>query len=1005
MKHFKIFILMFMCFAALPLSILYAQPQAPKNINISSTVTDKAGNPITGALVSGDEGKTVQYTAADGSFTINVAPNSTVLISAAGYKAFTFRVNQVAERIVLQNDNGDVTVNLPFSKVSSKDRVAAISYINPTEFMDKDYNLGVEAGMNGRVAGLMWSNNIWGMENALVMIDGIRRDFSDITLNEVEQITVLKGVNAVALYGAQAAKGVILITSKRGDAFNRKINVRANGGAATPISYPKYLGSADYMTLYNEARRNDGLQPTFSDAQIEGSRTGNRIRYPDVDYYSSDYLKKYIYTTDAVAEFSGGNNNAKFYSNIGYANNSTLLNFGSGNREMDSRFNIRGNVDITVNKYISSSIDISGVFYNNFRGAGNYWSNAAVIQPHKFAPLIPIDQISPNDKASLAIVGGTRYVVDGKYLMGGSQEFLTNPFASLAVNNYTKNIRRVFQLTQKIDVNLEQITKGLSFHTMLNADYGNSFDQSFTNQYAVFAPNWRAAPVDTISSLSKLGNDIPSTSESINNTTQRQNIGLTLHLDYVKSYAGGHNVTGMLLASGSSIRSNGVFQPLTNTHSALQLGYNYKQKYWFDFTGAYTNSAKLPDGNRTGFSPTASIGWLLSGENFMANAKAVDYLKLTAAAGIVNTDLDIRDPNSGAEYFLYDGLWAQGSTFPWRDDMYRNQAYTSQYGANPGLFFAKRKEVNIGLEGLLFNRAISFEVNYFNSTMDGLPVRRFSQYPAYYSQFVPWTNYNANRRSGFDLRINYNKKVGAVDVSAGFIATYSTSKATKREELNRFEYLNRAGRQVDAIFGLESLGFFADQNDINNSPRQAFGEVKPGDIKYRDQNGDGVIDQLDEVQIGRWVAPLNLAFNASASYKGFTLFAMITSNFGGDAMRSNNYFWVDGDKKYSEVVNDRWTEATKATATYPRLSSLQNVNNNRNSDFWLYNTNRVNLSKLQLFYNFPSKLFANSFVRDLGVYLNGSNLLVLGKNKDLLQLNIASAPQMRYFNFGVRAHF
>ena len=184
----------------------------------------------------------------------------------------------------------------------------------------QDINLNVEGGMNGRVAGLLWSNNIWGLENAIVMIDGVRREFSDITLNEVEQISVLKGVNAVALYGSQAAKGIVFITTKKGVANGRKIGVRVNTGVGMPSALPNYLNSADYMTLYNEARRNDGLAETFSATTIQNYRTGNTFRFPSVDYYSPQYLKKYQNFTNANAEFSGGNNNAENSEHSGQGN-------------------------------------------------------------------------------------------------------------------------------------------------------------------------------------------------------------------------------------------------------------------------------------------------------------------------------------------------------------------------------------------------------------------------------------------------------------------------------------------------------------------------------------------------------------------------------------------------------------------------------------------------------------------------------------------------------------
>jgi hypothetical protein len=560
-------------------------------------------------------------------------------------------------------------------------------------------------------------------------------------------------------------------------------------------------------------------------------------------------------------------------------------------------------------------------------------------------------------------------------------------------------IRRTFQVTNNVDVDLHSVTPGLSLHTLFNLDYSNSYLQSINNTYAVYAPTW-STTADSLTKLQKFGEDTRPGRQNINNTTQRQNIGFSAWLNYEKSLRDKHNISAILLGSASSINVNDIYQPNRNTHLALQLGYNYKHRYWVDFTGAYVNSTKLPDGNRAGFSPTMSLGWLISAENFMANVKAVNYLKLSASSGILNTDLDI----SG--YYLYDNIYTSQAFFTWNDGLQaQNRASVSSYGASPGLSFPKRREFNASLEGLFFNKLINLQGTFFMSDMDGLLTQRFSQYPSYFNSFIPYTNYNSNRRTGFDFMLGVNKKVGQVELGLGFNGTYSNSKVIKRDELNIDQYQNREGKPVDAIFGLVSKGFFNDQTDINNSPRQAFSEVKPGDIKYQDQNGDGVIDQRDEVMIGRWIAPFNYGITFTAGFKNFNLFVLGTGSNGGNGMKNNDYYWVDGDNKYSEVVWDRWTPATKATAKFPRLSSAQNNNDFRNSDFWLFSSNRFNLSKVQLTYNFSSQLIHKSFVRDLGVYVSGSNLYTFSRFRKVLDLNVANTPQMRSFNAGIRAKF
>ncbi len=973
--------------------------QSVKQVTIKSVVHDEKGKPVSGALISGNEGKVTTQTNQAGQFNISVPQNSVVNINAKGFKMQTLRADAILARISLIGDNNLQDVYLPFGTVEKQDVTGAISTLNPETYINRDYNLSVEGGMNGRVAGLLWSNNIWGMENAIIMIDGVRREFSDVTLNEVQQINVLKGVNAVALYGSQAAKGIIFITTKKGEANSQKVSLRVNSGISTPKALPNYLNSADYMTLYNEARRNDGLADLYNAATIENHKNGNRFRYPSVDYYSPEYLKKFQNATDANAEFSGGSNNARFYTNVGYSNSTTLLNVGEGKNEGDNRLSLRGNIDLKLNDKISSLIYVSAIFSEGRRARGNYWGNAASILPNRFSPLIPIDLVSPNDKSTLGLIGASRNLIDGRYLLGGGQQFLSNPIADLFVAGYDKNVRRTFQVTNQVNADLSAVLPGLSVHTLFNLDYSNSYLQSINNTYAVYAPTWSATS-DSLTKLQKFGEDARPGTQNINNTTQRQNVGFSAWLGYDKTIGSDHNVAAKIIGYTSSISVNDVYQRITNSHMALQANYNYKHKYLADFSGAFVNSTKLPEGNRTGISPTVSLGWLLSAENFLANVKTISHLKLTASAGILNTDLDING------YYYYDNIYQRGNFFTWNDGVQaQNQTTTSANGASPNLTFPRRKEVNVGLEGGFFNDVLLVQATVFKTQMNGLLTQRFSQYPNYFSSFIPYTNYNSQQRTGFDVMANVNKTVGNWQLNAGVTGTYTKSEVTKRDELFLDTYQNRAGKPADAIFGLVSKGFYQDQSDITNNPRQLFSEVKPGDVKYVDQNNDNIIDSRDEVMIGRYIAPLTYGINISVGYKKLNLFLLGTGNNGGNALKNNNYYWISGDLKYSDVVLDRWTESTKATAKYPRLSSQQNNNNFRNSDLWLYKTDRFNLSKVQLTYNLSSIVMGKNAVKDLLIYVAGSNLYTFSKNRRILDLSIANTPQFRSYSAGIRAQF
>jgi TonB-dependent SusC/RagA subfamily outer membrane receptor len=364
----------------------------------------------------------------------------------------------------LQIAGGDSLVHLAYRTVDKKDLPGAVSILNPPQYLDKHYGTYPLEGSAAFVGG----SNLWNMGAALVLIDGVPRSINDITANEIEQISFLKGANAIVLYGSRAANGVILITTKRGKSGVAMINVRANSGINVAKSYPDFLGSAEYMGYYNQALQNDGLPALYADSTIARyADHSNPYRYPDVDYFSSEYLRKLYNTYSANAEFSSGTERARFYALAGFQNQNSLLNFGEGKNEHNTRLNLRGNIDLKLNEFISTYVNVSTVFYTNRNAMGNYWQRADSLQPHRFAPLIPISAVAAGSKDAQTLVKGSRNVIDGRYLLGGTQQFLTNPISDVYAAGYNKFTSRQFQYTSGIDVDLRNVMKGLTALTLI----------------------------------------------------------------------------------------------------------------------------------------------------------------------------------------------------------------------------------------------------------------------------------------------------------------------------------------------------------------------------------------------------------------------------------------------------------------------------------------------------------------------------------------------------------
>lgn len=951
--------------------------------------------------------------------TINILPGLVLLgllpFGLSAQNAVPAAVGQPASDAVVQSKAdstpvaADQPVNVAYRRVGQGELTPGISFVNLPEVLDKNYITYPLDNMDGLVGG--FHGNLWGMNQYLVLVDGVPRDVGSVMPTEIAQITFLKSAPALALYGSRAAKGVVMITTKRGTAHAPVVNVRVNAGMHVPKRYPRYLGSAEYMTLYNEARVNDGLDEKYTPDEIYHHASGtNPYRYPDVDFYSSKYLKKAYGRYDATFEISGGSDRARYYTNIGYITEGSILNFGEAVNNKNQRVNVRGNVDVALNEFISATVDAAAIYYSGVGVNADYWAGAAATRPNRFSPLIPVSMIEAGDTESLNLVKNSDHLIDGKYLLGGNQLDQTNPIAGIYAGGKNTYNSRQFQFNTGVNANLKNVVKGLSFNSLFGIDYATTYNLSFVNNYAVFEPEWtNYAGADLIGRLNKYGQDASTGEQNLSNSWFRQTLSFSGGFNYQTQVKEVHHISAMLVAGGFQQSFTGAYHRTSNANAGLHVGYNYKDKYYVDFNGALIHSAKLPEGNRGAFSPTVSLGWRLSGEEFMSGISAVDNLKLYVSGGILHTDLDITD------YYLYESIYRQtdGVWYTWRDGL-NNRTTDVRRGANPDLTFPKRKEISVGLDASLFDRLITLNGNFFMNQMTGIVTQNAVLFPSYFStgfpesSFIPYVNYNDDQRVGFDFNATVNRRVGEVDLSLGLAGTYYETKATKRAEAYEYDYQNRQGKPLDGIWGLESQGFFQSQDDIDSSPAQSFGDVKPGDLKYKDQNNDGVINAQDEVYLGRggWFgAPFTLGVNITAKWRNFSLFVLGVARTGAHAMKNNDYFWVNAEDKYSEIVRGRWTEETKETATYPRLTTQNSNNNFRNSDFWLFSTNRFDLARVQLSYAFPGNFLGSRRFHQLGMYVNGVNLLTIAPNREILETNVGSAPQTRFFNLGIKAQF
>ncbi len=920
---------------------------------------------------------------------------------------FSMMLAAMASQANAQNDYPDSVankVNVAFKAIDKEDLTGGVSSVNMVEFSKKSYSNYSLSNLSSIVTAGNWANG-----SALVLVDGVPREATNVLPSEIEQVTYLKGASAVVLYGSRAHNGVILITTKRGRTEGLHVSVRGNASTYVPKEYPNWLGSAEYMTLYNEALQNDGKSPVYSQDLIANYAKGdNPYRYPNLNFYDSQFVKKHYERYDGVAEFSGGGKYAHFYANVGLYRVGDLMNFGEGKDNHVNRLNVRGNIDLRLNDWISGWVNANATFYDARGDLSNYWGASTTVRPtsqYPLVPLIPLSYLEETDKSSWTLVNNSSYVVDGKYLLGGTQNQQTNPFAAMYAAGYNKYTSRQLQFDAGIKLDLSKVLQGLSFKTQFAVDYSTTYNTSINNSYSVYEASWNNySGKDLITGLTKYGTDKKTGTQNISGSYDMQTILFSGQFDWARAFDE-HNVSATLLAHGYQQTMTGTYHRTSTANLGLQAAYNFAHKYYLDFSAAAVHSAKLAPGHREAFSPTVTAAWRLSKENFLKDVSWIDDLKLNASYGVINEDRDISD------YYMYDNIFTStGTWWGWSDAHNSFQTSDSRRAANYDLGFIKRKEFRVGLDASLFNGDVKLTADYYVDNMNGFITTAANRYPSYYhtywpeSSFIPNENYNNIRYTGYEFGVNLHKKLGEVDLSLGMVGYHKTSKNTRTSENVEYDWLKQEGQRSDALRGYKCLGFFKDEEDVANSAK-INNNTKPGDLKYQDMNGDGIIDSKDQVVIGHYGADFTYGLNFTAKWKGFTLFMVGSGNVGAMGIKNDLTSWVYGDGKYSEIVRGRWTKETAATATYPRLTTEGGELNFVSSDFWTYKTDAFYLDKVQLTYDLPASLFSdNTWVKGLSVYFYGTDLLTISPERKYLETNVGAAPQCRSYNIGFKVN-
>lgn len=980
-----------------------SNPAAVINNTFRTVVTGIQNKPVEGAVVMDNKGNILATTAKDGSFSVNLEDRTELQIVAEGYKNKTVHPQDLNDLPIQLSDSllasGKERVQVAFGSLSQDQMVGAVTVLDAEEILKLDNGQSITEAIRGRVAGMFGSSNLRNYGALIYVVDGLERDPAYLTVNEVDKIVILKDAPSLMLMGTKGTNGVVLITTKRGESGKLKIRANAEYGFSTPISYPEFMNSYDYARYYNEARLNDGLSPLYSDKQLAGYQSGSRIRYPDQDYYNSTFLKNFTNSEKISTQFQGGNENTRYYLNLNGSTSNTLLNVGQGKDEQNTILSIRANIDTKITSFMQLSVDLSSYFGYNNNAQGSFFSNAATFRPNDYPMFIPVDSVPAASSSILS----SAFIIDGK-ILGGNQTYQTNVYGYLIYGGYLKTVNRINQMNSSLDIDLGSVLKGLKFTGGITFDLTAFQTIQQLNTYSVYEPRYTG---NTLTSLTKYKIDQISGSQSVTSTNFQRRFGFFGNFEYANSF-GDHSLYANLMGFGENFNSVAALQPLNTAHYGIRVNYGYKNKYLAEFDGAYVGSRFLAPDNRFHFAPSIGVAWVLSNENFMKGLTQIDLLKIRASWGIINTD------ESFTIYHAYlTAYQAAGGSYGYGGltGTYSTSAVRYRSIENPNLEFGKREDINLGFESSLFGNKLQLSGNWFYRNAHDDPTTLTYTYPDYIGGVYPVENSGKKTYKGFEASMLFNKTKGDFRYSLGGNLVYQIGKVVKMDEpFYQYDYLKRTGRATDAIFSYVAEGFFKDAADIASHAKQTFGDVFPGDIKYKDLNNDGKIDQNDQEVIGNSSSRISYGLNLTLGYKNLELFALGSGQAGGEIYLQNlssGYYWVRGNQKYpSYLAEARWTPETAETATYPRLTTKESSNNYMASSFWLRKNNLMILRTVQLSYKLPKTIIREgSKLKNVKLYIGGRNLLTISDIRKELELNIGSSPQMRTYVVGLNANF
>lgn len=994
----KIFIL----FAVIVMSFgMFSQSNT---INIAGLVMDEQGEPLIGVTVMVKGTETGIATDYNGRFRLsNIPAGSTLVYSYIGFRSMEERYYESNDRVRIgMSEDVDELDELVVTARGTQRRVSvvgAITSVNADELQVPATSVSNMLG--GRVPGIIavsrsgepgedisdfWIRGIGtfgAKQGALVLIDGIEGNLNDLNPADIESFSILKDASSTAVYGVRGANGVVIVTTKRGRAGKLNINFRTNATYSYSPRMPEYADSYQYALLANEAMVVRGNEPLYSQTDLELYRTGlDPDLYPNVNWRNV-ILRDYSWNNQHHIGISGGGEAARYYVSLGYLNSEALFKQDSNSpfsaNVNYNRLNFRANVDANVTKSTLLSLNIESVFVSqNSPGFGDnnnaLWSAQANLPPN----LVPV-----------------RYS-NGLLPVYGSNADEMSPYVQLNYTGYKAKERYTTRTNLLLNQDLSMFLDGLSIQGLFSLTSNGAHDVYNNMRPDLYFADPKVGR-NTDGSLSverkMTKEDLTATQFSLSN----RQYYLELQANYNQVFDYDHRVTGLIHAYRQDTKNSdwgdGVFTVIPERYQAYsaRATYSYKDTYITELNVGYTGSENFNKESRYGIFPSVALGWVPTQYEWMKeNIPFINFLKLRGSIGQVGNDRLV-DSNGNPIRFPYltiiggvnSGIW--GGT----------AISETQIGA-VNMEWETSTKYNIGIDGKVFNDKIDFSVDFYRNKTTGIFQKRESvPFESGLYSTLPYANIGEMTSWGFDGHASYFQKINNdmnFTVRGNF--TLSRNNVDNWEQAGvRYPYQSWSDVPYGIMRGLISEGLFKDEDDILSSPKQTYmSDVRPGDIKYKDVNGDGVINDDDIVPLSHSNIPeFQYGGAFEFNYKNFRINALLEGVQGVEYfLGGSGYYpfaWGYTGNILEMVTHqeNRWTPASYSgnpatenpNARFPRLTHGENPNNNRASTFWLADGSYLRLKNVELTYTLPREFVQKlRFVESLAVSLVGDNLHV-----------------------------